>query len=133
VREGRSETLWVRARLFRTLGNSVDADKLEGEREALWKGRAPRELVALAGEELNRATVIGYGKTTVNALGDAVRQLGLDQAAANLRLALTMGFSDLAMIRSDPRYASLLSREDLERMIKALETKDRPAQTVPPQ
>jgi hypothetical protein len=110
VREGRSETLWVRAGLLRSKGQTADADKLDIEREALWKGRAPKELVALAGEEANRASLIGYGKTTLTEQGEFVRQRGLDQAAANLRLAIDLGFSDLGMLRSDPRYALLLSR-----------------------
>ena len=113
VREGLSESLWERARLFRTLGKSADADTFDREREAMWMGRAPKELVALAGEEASRATVIGYGKTTVNPQGGAVRQLGLDQAAANLRLAITLGYSDLGTLRSDPRYELLLSRGDI--------------------
>ena len=50
--------------------------------------------------KLSRAAVIGYGKTDCSTpQGDAVRQLGLDQAAANLRLALTMGYSDLGTLR----------------------------------
>jgi serine/threonine protein kinase/tetratricopeptide (TPR) repeat protein len=133
VRAGLSESLWERARLFRTLGKSTDADKLDEEREAVWKGRAPGELVALVGEELNRVTLIGYGKTTVGALGGSVRQLDLDQAAANLRLAIALGYSDLGRLRSDPRYAILLARDDLKPLIKALETRDRPAQTGPSQ
>ena len=89
-REGLSESLWERARLLRTQGKSVDAEKLDGDREALWKGRA------------RRARCIGRRGTQpcdgdwlrqddCNADGTAVRQLGLDLAAANLRLALTMG------------------------------------------
>ncbi len=97
------------------------------------EGSSTGELVALAGEELSRATVIGYGKTTVNADGTAVRQLGLDLAAANLRLALTMGYNDLGTIRSDPRFALLLSRDDLQPQLKERETKNRPGLSAPPQ
>jgi hypothetical protein len=113
ARERLSESLWERARILRTLGESGDADKLDVERKALWNGRAPKELVALAGEEASRATLIGYGKTAMNPHGGAVRQRGLDQAATNLRLAITLGYSELGKLRSDPRYAPLLSRDDI--------------------
>jgi eukaryotic-like serine/threonine-protein kinase len=113
VRKGLSESLWERARLLRSRDQAADADKLDLEREALWKGRASGERIALVGEELKRASVIGYGKTTVPAEGRLVRELVLDQAAANLRLAIGLGYSDLDMLRSDPRYALLLSRDDI--------------------
>ena len=132
TRKGLSESLWERARLLRTQGKSVDAEKIDREREDLWKGRAPAELVSLVGEELNRALVIGYGKTTVNHYGDAVRELGLDRAATNLRLALGLGYSELGTIRSEPRYALLLSRADLQPMLNELETKNRPAPSSAP-
>jgi len=117
VREGFSESLWNRARILRRLGRSVDADTLDVEREALWKGRALQELVALAGDEASRAAVIGYGKTAGSPRGRAVRQLGLDQAAANLRLAIALGYNDLGTLRSDPRYALLLSRDDIQLLL----------------
>ena len=113
VREGLSESLWERARLLRTLGRTVDAEKTDLEREGLWKGRSPNDLVALAGEEASRAAVIGYGKTALDAQGETVRQLELDQAAANLRLSFTMGYSELGKLKSDPRFARLLSRGDI--------------------
>ena len=67
VREGLSESLWERARLLRTLGRTADAEKTDLEREGLWRGRTPNDLVALAGEGANRAAVIGYGKTALDA------------------------------------------------------------------
>ena len=133
VRQGLSESLWERAVLLRTLGRSADAEKIDVEREGLWRAQSPNELVALAGEEANRAAVIGYGKTALNTQGQAVRQFGLDQAAANLRLALTMGYSDLGKLQSDPRLVPLLSRDDLQPLFKALETKNRTGQTRPTQ
>jgi hypothetical protein len=114
VRLGLSESLWERARILRILGRAADADNLDLEREALWKGQSPGELVELAGEEAKRASVIGYGKTVVNERGGSIRQRDLDQAAANLRLAIALGFRDLGMLRSDPRYAILLTRDDLK-------------------
>jgi hypothetical protein len=131
VRKGLSESLWERARLFRALGKSADADKLDQEREALWKGRDPGELVVLVGEEASRATVIGFGETAIREKGQSVRQLGLDQAAANLRLAIELGYSDIATLRSNPRYTLLLSRDDLKPLIKRLETTDHPTRTGP--
>jgi eukaryotic-like serine/threonine-protein kinase len=131
VRQGLSESLWERARILRTLGKDADADKLDREREALWKGQSPGELVELAGEEAKRASVIGYGKTTVNEQGGSVRQRDLDQAAANLHLAVTMGFRKFGMLRSDPRYAILLTRDDLKPLIDARGDKDLPGPGSP--
>jgi hypothetical protein len=57
--------------------------------------------------------VIGYGKTSVNEHGGSIRQSDRDQAAANLRLAIALGFRDFGTLRSDSRYALLLSRDDV--------------------
>ena len=127
VRQGLSESLWERARLLRARAKSADADTLDQEREALWKGQAPADLVALVTEEVNRATVVGYGRTALAAPGETARQLGLDQAAANLRLAIELGYSDLSKLRSDTRNTILLSRDDLKPFIQSLEKSSHPA------
>ena len=78
---------------------------------------------------MSRATLIGYGKTALTAQGETVRQLGLDQAAANLRLAFAHGYNNLGLLRSDRRYALLLSRDDLKPMLKALDDQERSPET----
>jgi tetratricopeptide (TPR) repeat protein len=133
VREARSEALWERARLLRTLGRSAEAANLDTEREALWKGRSPAELVALAGEQASRATLIGYGKTKLSDQGKLVRRLDLNQAAANLRLAIVLGYNDFAKLRSDPHFAPLLSRDELKGLIKVPESQDRATEKAPSQ
>jgi tetratricopeptide (TPR) repeat protein len=125
VSKGLSESLWERARLLRASGKSADAEKLDLQREALWKGRAAGELVALADEEASRATLIGLGATPISEEGQYVRQLDLDQAAAHLRLAIGLGYSDLTILRSNPRLAPLLLRDDIKPLIMRLETTDR--------
>ena len=51
------------------------------------ESRSPDELITLALKETSRAVLIGYGRTDVSERGKAVRELDLDQAAANLQLA----------------------------------------------
>src|SRR5262249_35022581 len=108
VRERLTEALWELARVLRMLGNSADADHCDAERTSVWRGRPPGDLAALALKEANRAALIGYGKTPVSALGSSVAQLDLDQAAANLRLAVSLGFKDLPRLHSDPNAHLLL-------------------------
>ena len=79
----------------------------------MWKDRPAGELVELALKEANRAATIGYGRTAVSREGQSVRQLDLDQAAANLRLAILQGFKDLRILRSRPESTDLLFRQDV--------------------
>ena len=113
-RRWRSEVLWDLAHVLRALKLLADAEKADGDRVALWQERPPTELVNLAFRQLERALVIGYGKTSISDRARAVRDLDLDQAAANLRLAIARGFRDLRMIQSHPDSQVLLSREDLK-------------------
>ena len=55
----------------------------------------------------------------------AIRELDLDLAAADLRLAVSLGFTDLALIRSHPDSAVLVERQDVKALIKSLEAPDR--------
>jgi tetratricopeptide (TPR) repeat protein len=126
-RERLSEALWQISRLDRASGNSAEADRIDPERLALWKGRPAAELAAVALKEASRATLIGYGKTPVSERAKAVRKLDLDLAAADLRLAISHGFTDLALIRSHPNSAFLLEREDLKALITGLEARGRPS------
>ena len=72
-----------------------------------------------------RAALIGYGKTPVSPMGVSVRGLDLDQAAANLKLAVARGFRDLAVVKSHPDAELLLSREDLKPLISEIAAPER--------
>jgi hypothetical protein len=113
----RSEALWDLARILRAQKLVAEADKADGERLAMWKQRSPDELIDLAFRLLERAIVIGYGKTAVPDRGTTVRDLELKQAAQYIRLAFARGFKDLGQLRSHPDSAFLLSREDVKPLI----------------
>jgi eukaryotic-like serine/threonine-protein kinase len=110
----RSEALWDLAHVRRAQNLLTLADQADIERVALWKDRPADELIDLALNELGRAIEIGSGKTPVSDRAAAVRELDLDQAAANVRLAASMGFNDLRKLRSKPEATFLLSREDVK-------------------
>ena len=81
-----SETLWDLARGLRR--SFVQAELADRERVALWHDRPPSELVAVAFRQLERALVIGYGTTPVSDRARAVREVELEQASDNVRLAI---------------------------------------------
>src|SRR5262249_41436844 len=108
-----------------------EADRLDAERSALWEDRPPGEIAELALQQATRAVLIGYGKTPIGPPAQIVRKLDLNQAAANLRLALSRGFKDLARLRAHPDSAALLARADLQPLIKSLELSNQPTQTQP--
>ena len=58
-------------------------------------------------------------------MGVSVRGLDLDQAAANLKLAVARGFRDLPMLKSHPDAQLLLSREDLQPLIREIAAPER--------
>jgi tetratricopeptide (TPR) repeat protein len=115
-----SEALWERARLLRSAGDVVEAERLDAERTALWKDRPPDELADLALEETTQAARIGYGRTPVDARAAEVRRLGLDLAADHLRLALSRGFRDFAALRKHHDSALLLLRHDVRQLLDPL-------------
>ena len=125
-REWRSEGLWELARIHRASNNPAEADRVDARRVALWQDRPAGELATLALKETTRAALIGHGKTPVSPGALAVRALDLDQAAANLKLAVVRGFRDLHMLRSHPDSPVLLSREDLKLLIMDMVFPDRP-------
>jgi hypothetical protein len=93
---------------------------------ALWNDWPPSELVDVVLWQLDRALEIGYGKTPISDRARAVRKLDLDQAAANLKLAIARGLRDLRRFRLHPDSDFLLSREDLKFRILDLAFPDRP-------
>jgi serine/threonine-protein kinase len=130
-RERLAEALWELARLLRAADQRVEADRVDSERSALWTDRPPGELADLALREATRATMIGFGKTPISQAAQAVRKLDLDQAAANLRLGIDRGFTDLGRLRAHPDSAALLARPDLQPLIKNLDAPDRSAPAQP--
>jgi len=130
-RERLSEALWQLARIERAFGKSAEAVPIDEQRLTLWKGRPAAELAALALKEASRSMLIGYGKTPIPQDAKPARDRDRDLAAADLRLAITQGFTDLAMIRSHPDSAALLERDDLKSLMKGLEAPDRAPQPRP--
>ena len=125
-RESLSEALWELARILRVLKNTAEADRVDAQRVALWQDRPPGELAALALKQTSLAALIGYGKTPVPPAALSVRELDLDQAAADLQLAVARGFRDLRMLRSHPDSQILLSREDVKLLVMDMAFPDRP-------
>jgi eukaryotic-like serine/threonine-protein kinase len=122
----RSEALWDLARVLRALNLLADAENADQERVALWQDRPTTELVDLAFRQLETALAIGFGKTSVSDRARAVRELDLDQCAANLRLAIARGFRDLPRLQSHPESQFVLSREELKLPIMDMAFPDRP-------
>jgi hypothetical protein len=131
AREWLTEALQERARVFLTMNQATDAAKCNADRETLWKAQSPRDLAALALTQTGRAALIGYGKDPISAPGKSIRELDLEHAASNLRLAISNGFTDLRLLKSNPDSNLLLSRDDVKSLIKGLEAPDLPAQAGP--
>ena len=118
-----TEVLRARAVLLRSLNQSAGADKADGDRLALWDGQAGQGLANLALVQVGRAALIGYGKTPLAGPGRLARDLDLDLAAINLKLAMTRGFTDLPAVRSRPESTVLLERDDIKPLISGLESR----------
>jgi serine/threonine-protein kinase len=119
-RERLSEALWQLARIERIVGKSADVPRIEAQRLALWKGRPAEELADLALKEAGRAALIGYGRAPIPPPAKPAREHDLDLAAADLRLAISQGFTNFAKFRSKADAAILLEREDLKALLKSL-------------
>jgi tetratricopeptide (TPR) repeat protein len=130
-REGLNETFWELARILRTGKKEPEAKQIDARRKALWKGRPPAELIDLTLKQLDRAAQVGYGKTPSSGPAKTIRELDLDQAASNLRLAISHGWNDLAKLKAHSDSDLLLSRDDVKSLIKPLEIPDRPAPSLP--
>jgi tetratricopeptide (TPR) repeat protein len=131
VREWLSEALWQLARIERTLNQTSKAGRLDVQRVDLWKGRPAAELANLALKETRRATLIGYGKTAIGEQAKRVRNLDLDLAAADLRLAISQGFLDLPLLQNDPDFPILLAHDDIESLTKDLRSPPKASQPKP--
>ncbi len=125
-REWLSESLWELARVLRATRETGKAAECDVRRVALWEGQPPAKLASSALRETTQAVLIGYGKTPITDPARFVRQLDLDQAAANLRLAISLGFKDRTMLRNNPDSEVLLSREDVRPLIMDMAFPDWP-------
>ncbi len=126
-----TDSLWELGRLLRSAGLTAEADSLDAERLLLWKGTPAIDLARLALRQSSRAALIGYGKTPLDRAARLVRELDLDQAADNLRMAVSLGFRDIAVLRADPESWLLLGRADLRTLIDGLEFPDLPFDLQP--
>jgi eukaryotic-like serine/threonine-protein kinase len=115
-----TEALQARALILRTTRQVAAADKVDAERLALWEGEPAGGLANLALAQVGRAARIGYGKTQGVGTGSQARDIYLDLAAANLKLALARGFVDLAMLRSNPECPIILERDDIKPLLMDL-------------
>jgi tetratricopeptide (TPR) repeat protein len=132
ARDRLSESLWELSCLLRAGKQPAEADRLDDQRSSLWKLRPPGELADLALRQATRAALIGYGKTPITDAARAVRELDLEQAVANLRMAFDRGFRDLAKLRSDPYSSALLARAELQPVLRGLQTASPTAQPPGP-
>ena len=128
VRGWLSESIWELGRLLRAEGLSEEADLLDAERLLLWKEAEPLELAKLALQQVTRAALVGYGKTPISEPARSVREIDLDQAADNLRMAVSLGFRDLGMLLADPESWLLLSRADPDPLILDFKFPEQPFQ-----
>jgi eukaryotic-like serine/threonine-protein kinase len=120
AREWLTEALQARARALRALKRNAEADKADADRAALWKGQPAQRLADLALSQTSRAAVIGYGKTLVTGKARAARDADLDLAADNLKLAINLGFTDVARLQSKPDSAILMERADIQPLLMDL-------------
>jgi eukaryotic-like serine/threonine-protein kinase len=116
----RTEVLQARAWILRSVHQDAAADKIDAERVALWEGQPAGGLANLALAQVGRAALIGYGKTQGVGTGSQARDIDLDLAAANLKLALARGFTDLAVLRSKPESPIILERDDIKLLLMDL-------------
>ncbi len=101
------------------------------ERDALWDGRPPAELIDLTLKQVDRAAQVGYGKIPVTGPAKTIRELDLDQAASTLSVAIFRGLTDLSKLQAHRDANLLLSRDDVKRLLERLKVPDRPVQPEP--
>jgi serine/threonine protein kinase/tetratricopeptide (TPR) repeat protein len=121
-RERLSEALWQSAGIQRALKEPAAAADLEDQRKLLWGAQPAQDLAALALKELTRAAIIGYGKTTGSPQATAVRDRDLDLAAADLRLAVAKGFTNIEFFKAHPDFGVLLAHHGVKAILEPLES-----------
>jgi eukaryotic-like serine/threonine-protein kinase len=131
AREWLTEALQARARALRALKRNAEADKADADRAALWKGQPVQRLADLALSQTSRAALIGYGKTLVTGKAKSARDADLDVAADNLKLAIDLGYTDVARLQSKPDSAILIERADIKLLITALESRKQSSPAQP--
>jgi serine/threonine-protein kinase len=130
-RQRLTEALWEAARILRRTGPADEANLLDAKRRALWEGRPPGGLAALALAETTQAATVGYGRLPAGDRAEVVRSLDLDLAAANLRLAVSLGFRDPEALRKNPDASLLLSRDDIRPLLLDVAFPENPFVTTP--
>ena len=88
-------------------------------------GRLPSWRTSLF--EAGRTSLIRYGKPPVADTARLIRDHDLELAAADLRLAISQGFKDPAILRSHPEASLLFERDDLKSLIRGVLAPDPPA------
>ena len=101
------------------MNQNAAADKIDAERLALWEGQPAEELANLALAQTSSGRPDWLRQDPSRRQGRSVRDLDLDLAAANLKLAITRGFTDMPMLRSRPESPILLERDDIKPLDRA--------------
>jgi serine/threonine-protein kinase len=128
-RAWRSESLRDLARIQKAKNLTAEAAKSDAERADLVIATPPSELVDRALVQLDRALIIGYGKTPVSDRARDVRELELAQAADNVRSAIARGLHDLGKLRNHPDASFLLARKELAPLLMDVAFPDQPFAT----
>jgi serine/threonine-protein kinase len=126
ARRVRSEALRDLARVRRLRGRADASARAAAERLSLWDRASRDGLFALASQSAARAGLIGYGRAPLPPAGEAVRDLYIRAAAADLRLARDLGFRDAARVRADRGLADILDRDPLRSVLDDLEFPEYP-------
>jgi tetratricopeptide (TPR) repeat protein len=121
-----SESLRELARVRRLRGRVDASDRATAERRSLWDRSSRDGLVALASQSAARAGLVGYGRSPLPPRGEAVRELYVAAAAADLRLAWELGFRDGPRILADRNLADVLDRAPLRALRDDLDFPEQP-------
>jgi serine/threonine protein kinase/tetratricopeptide (TPR) repeat protein len=115
-----SDSLWELARITRATGQTAKAEECDKQRAALWQNQPPAKLAVRALGTAKQALLIGYGKSPISDSARSIRERELKQAVADLTLAISLGFKDLATLR---RHVDswVLEQAVFEPLIKKLE------------
>ncbi|APW62516.1 serine/threonine-protein kinase [Paludisphaera borealis] len=126
TRRGLSEALQDLARVRRLQGRPDASARAAAERLTLWNRANRDELATLASQAAARACLVGYGRAPLPPRGDAVRELFIQAAVDDFRLAWALGFRDGPRIRADHDLNAILDREPLRALRDDLDFPERP-------